>query len=320
MLGVVTITFVVARILPVDVARVAAGVDATQDQIRQARAELGLDRPLYEQYSMYVSGLARLDFGRSVQSRQPVLEEIARRLPATLELVLAGYVVNVLLSVALGILQAVWPRTLRAATIKTFTLVGAAMPVFWMGLVLQIVFGGFLGILPVAGRLDVQLSPPPLVTGMYAIDSLLAGNATLFQNSLSHLVLPAAAWIFTHCALPARVMGASMAEELSKAYVRAARGKGLPEHKVVLRHALKNALNPVVTVMGLQFGWLMGGTILIETVFSWPGIGLYAARSFESFDFAPIQAFALLITFVFVVVNIFVDLLYRWLDPRVQAY
>ncbi len=320
MLGVVTITFIVARLLPVDPARVSAGLDATREQVEQARVELGLDRPVHEQYVRYIGGFARLDFGKSLESKRSVLEDIAQYLPATLELILISYVGYVLLSIFLGVLWATSPGTLKAFGIRMFTLTGVAMPIFWMGLVLQIIFAGFLGWLPVAGRLDTSQSAPPHFTGMYTIDSLVAGDFDLFRSSLSHLILPATAWVFTHLSIPARLMRASLVQEMSKAYVRTARGKGLAEHKVILKHALRNALNPVVTMMGLQFGWLMGGTILIESVFSWPGIGLYAYNSFRWFDFAPIQALALLITFVFVVVNILMDLIYPWLDPRVKAY
>ncbi len=320
MIGVVTIVFVVARMVPADPARLAAGLNATQEQVDQIRSQIGLDKPVHEQYLIYWQGLARLDFGTSMASHRTVLEDIKTYLPATVELVVVGYFMNILVSLVLGMLQATWPGTSRSFAIRMFTLAGVAMPVYWMGLMLQMVFGGFLGILPVSGRLGMEQTPPPTVTGMYVVDSLVAGNMALFQSSLLHIILPAATWIFTHCAMPSRLMYTSLTDEMAKAYVRTARGKGLPEQRVMFRHVLKNALNPVVTYWALQFGWIWGNTVLIEMVFGWPGIGLYAFQAFQWFDFAPIQALVLIITFIFVVVNILVDLIYPILDPRVKAY
>ncbi|GIK37358.1 MAG: peptide ABC transporter permease [Chloroflexota bacterium] len=317
-LGVVTLTFFISRVIPADPARLAAGLNAGPEQVAEVKRSLGLDQPVYVQYQRYMAGLLQFDLGRSIQTRQPVWDDIKLAFPATLELVIFSFTIYVILGLGIGVVWAVWPDSVAALLARVVSAIGAAVPIFWIGLVFQLVFGTQLGWLPIAGRLDLAALPPPHVTGFYTIDTLLAGDTALFRDALLHLFLPVASLVLSLLALAARLTQAAVREELKKGYVRTARSKGLSEGAVLRSHVLKNALNPVLTMLGLQFGWLLGGTILVEAVFSWPGIGLYAFESFKTFDYAPIQALTLLITFVFVFVNLLVDLTYPVLDPRLR--
>ncbi len=317
-LGVVTLTFFISRIIPADPARLAAGLNAGQEQVEEVRRALGLDQPIYIQYQRYMAGLLRFDLGKSIQTRQPIWDDLKLVFPATLELVVYSFTIYVIFGMGIGVVWAVWPDSMAALLARVVSVIGAAVPIFWIGLVFQLVFGTQLGWLPIAGRLDLTALPPPFVTGFYTIDTLLAGDTALFWDAVLHLILPVASLVLSLLALAARLTQAAVREELQKGYVRTARSKGLSEWAILWRHVIKNALNPVLTMLGLQFGWLLGGTILVEAVFSWPGIGLYAFESFKTFDYAPIQALTLLITFVFVFVNLLVDLTYPLLDPRLR--
>lgn len=317
-LGVVTLTFFIARVIPADPARLAAGLNANVEQVEEVRRALGLDQPIYVQYQRYIFGLLRFDLGESIQTRQPVWNDIRQVFPATLELVLYSFTIYVVFGVSLGVLWALHPTSLAAKLARTLSVIGAAVPIFWIGLIFQLIFGTRLGWLPIAGRLDLTAIPPPFVTGMYTIDTLMAGDFELFTTALIHLILPVTSLVLSLLPLAARLTQAAVREELQQGYVRTARSKGLAEWTVLWRHVIKNALNPVLTMLGLQFGWLLGGTILVEAVFSWPGIGLYAFESFKTFDYTPIQALAILITFTFVFVNLLIDLTYPLLDPRLR--
>lgn len=317
-LGVVTLTFFISRVIPADPARLAAGLTAGQEQVEEVRRNLGLDQPVYVQYGRYMAGLLQFDLGRSIQTRQPVWNDIKLFFPATLELVLVSFAIYVVLGLSIGVVWALYPDTLAAAIAKGVSVMGSAIPVFWIGLVFQLIFGTRLGWLPIAGRLDLTAIPPPFVTGMYTIDSLVTGDFNLFWDAALHLILPVASLVLSLLALAARLTQAAVRDEMQQGYVRTARSKGLSEWVTLWRHVIKNALNPVLTMLGLQFGWLLGGTVLVEAVFSWPGIGLYAFESFKTFDYAPIQALAIVITFTFVFVNLLVDLIYPILDPRLR--
>lgn len=316
--GVVTLTFFIARVIPADPARVAAGLNAKPEQVEEVRRALGLDQPVLVQYQRYIGALLRFDLGRSIQTRQPVIGDIKQFLPATLELVFYSFSLYVVLGIAIGIGWALRPDSLLAKVARVTSVAGAAVPVFWIGLIFQLLFATRLNWLPVAGRLELSAQPPPFVTGMYTVDSLLAGDIPLFFDAVRHLVLPVATLVLSLLATAARLTRAAIQTELQQPYVRTARSKGLAERYILWRHVLRNALNPILTMLGLQFGWLLGGTILVEAVFSWPGIGLYAYESFKTFDYAPIQALAVIITLAFVVVNLLVDLAYPILDPRLR--
>lgn len=314
----VTLTFVLSRIVPSDPARLAAGLQAGPEQVAEVRSLMGLDRPLPAQYLTYLAGLARFDFGRSVQSRQPVLDDLRVFVPATLELVLTAFAIYAVLGVALGVVWAVWPRGPHALLIRLACVQAVAVPVFWLGLLLQLVFGSRLGWFPIAGGLDYGDYGVVSVTGMGTVDSLLAGDLAAFAAALRHLALPVTALVLHQLALATRLTRASLSEQLRAPYVRTARARGVRERRVVLVDALRNALNPVITMLGLQFGWLLGGTVLIEVVFSWPGLGLYAFHAFRTFDYNPIMAMTLIITVTFVLVNELVNALYPVLDPRLR--
>jgi ABC-type dipeptide/oligopeptide/nickel transport system permease component len=319
LLGIVTTTFLLSRVIPADPARLAAGIDAGPDQVAEVKRVMGLDQPVFVQFARYVAGLAHLDFGLSIQSRRPVTDDLATVLPATLELVLLSFFVYAVLGIALGILWSMRPRTLEALVIHLVSIGGVAVPVFWVALMFQLVFGTALGWLPVAGRLDSELQPPPDVTGLFTVDALLAGNLALFGSALRHLALPVAALVLHHLAVATRLTRASILEELDKPYVRSARARGLTRTKILFKHVLRNALNPVLSMLGVQFGRLLGGTLLVEIVFSWPGLGLYAFNSFRTFDYNPIIGIAIVTTIGFMLVNLLVDLLYPVLDPRIRT-
>ncbi len=316
--GVVTLTFFIARVIPADPARMAAGLHANPEQVQEVRRQLGLDQPLPVQYARYVAGLLRFDLGKSIQSRRPVMDDIKLFLPATLELVFISFIIYVFVGISAGVFCAIRPHSFGAMIAQVGSIAGAAIPIFWIGLVFQLIFGGWLGWLPVAGRLGAAEQPPPFVTGMYSIDSLLAGNWVLFKDSVAHLILPLATLVLGLLAIAIYLTEVAVRQELEKAYVQTAYSKGLSERVVILRHVLRNAMNPVLTMVALQLGWLLGGTILVEVVFSWPGIGLYAYESFRTFDYAPIQAITLIITFTFMLINLVVDLIYPALDPRIR--
>lgn len=314
----VSLTFVLSRVVPADPARLAAGLQAGPEQVAEVRRVLGLDEPLATQYVRYVTGVARLDLGDSIQTRQPVLDDVRRYLPATLELVLAAFVVYAFLGIALGVLWALRPRAPASRLISLVSIAGAAVPVFWIALVLQLTVGYRLGWLPISGTIDYFASGIDRHTGFTTIDTLLARDVAAFREALSYMVLPVTALVVGQLAVATRLTKASMAVELKRPYVRAARARGSRELRIVVVDALRNALNPVITMLGLQFGWLLGGTILVEVVFSWPGLGLYAFNAFRTFDYNPILAITIIVTVTFVVINELVGLLYPVLDPRLR--
>ncbi|HEY7033935.1 MAG TPA: ABC transporter permease [Thermomicrobiales bacterium] len=311
------ITFTLSRVVPADPAAFVAGLGATKSQIASVRKEMGLDRPLPAQYVSYVRGLARLDLGKSIRTRRSVAADLRHFLPATLELILISFGVYVFLSLALGVLAALHPSGTVDLIIRFGVISGSAIPVFWLAIILQLLFYTHLGWLPIGGRIGVHETPPPFVTGFFTIDSLVAGDFRLFQSVLVHLILPVTTVVLSLLAVGTRLTRATFLEELSKPYVRVAASKGLSERRVLFGHVLKNALNPIITVTSIQLAYLLAWTILIEAIFSWPGIGLYAYDSFQALDYNPIMALALLVSVAFVVINLITDLVYPLLDPRI---
>lgn len=314
----VTLTFFLSRVVPADPARLAAGLQAGPEQVAEVRRVLGLDQPLLSQYFDYLAGIIHLDFGRSIQTRGPVLDDLLVFLPVTLELVVVAAVGFSLVGIGLGVVWAVWPRGVHAVLIRLLTVTAVAVPVFWIGLVLQIVFASRLGWFPIAGSMDYEAFGVPLVTGATTIDALLAGNMGALGSAIRHLALPVTALVIGQLALAARLTRTSLAEQLGSQYVRTARARGVPEWRIVIVDALRNALNPVVTMLALQFGWVLGGSILIEVVYSYPGLGLYAYNAFRTFDYNPIMAVTIVVTVAFVVVNEVTNSLYPVLDPRLR--
>lgn len=316
--GMAVILFVVTQLLPADPAAVAAGTDARPEQIEKIRQELGLDRPFHQRFISYIAGLARGDLGKSLLTRRAVSEDLKLRFPATLELAILSAVVIVIIGVGLGIIAAINAGKALDWLIRAFVVIGMAIPPFVLALVLQLIFAKWLDLFPLEGRLHTLMAPPPFKTGLYTVDSLLAGQWDIFWSSLRHLALPAAALALGRLAVGARFTRSGMLETLSQPYVRTARAKGLREGPVVLRHAFRNALIPVVTMLGIQIGFLLSGVVLVEVVFTWPGLGRYAVDSVLSFDFYAVIGAALVIAVIFVVSNTIVDLLYAQLDPRIS--
>lgn len=318
-LGMSAVMFVVTRMIPADPARVAAGEYASREMIEQVRRELGLDRSLPKQYWRYLQGLARGDLGQSAQSRRPVLDDLLTHLPATFELASFSLVVSTLIAVPLGITAATHRGRGVDHASRVTALLGISLPVFWLGLMLQLVFYKHLGWFPVGGRLSPGVTAPSGITGLHLIDSAVSLNGVAFVDALWHLVLPGFTLSCITVAILSRMTRASMLGVLRQDYVRVARAKGLPEAGVVYRHALRNAAIPIVTVLGVQFGILMTGAVLTETIYSWPGIGRLAFKAIEALDYPVIMGFALFVTFFFSVINLLTDLCYGLLDPRISA-
>jgi peptide/nickel transport system permease protein len=317
-LGAVTVTFVLATMVPSDPARAALGPDATESQVAQYRRERGLDQPLPVQYVRYVGAIARGDFGTSIVSRTPILDDLARFIPATIELLVPSLLISIVFGVGLGMAAAFYRGTWIDQVSRFLSLVGLSMPIFWLGLVLQLVFFRALGWFPASGRLDSGFSPPPLASGLYTVDALLAGRWDLFWSAAHHLVLPAVALSTLTLGIVARMTRSSLLDVLSSNYVRTARSKGLQERRVLWKHALRNALIPIVTVIGLRLGQMFSGAVLTETVFAWPGVGRYAFTALRQLDFPVVIGFTVWATLVYAVVNLLVDLSYSWIDPRVR--
>jgi peptide/nickel transport system permease protein len=318
LVGVSIITFALSQLVPVDPVASALGQNARNEQIEAYRKELGLDRPAIVQYFSYVGRLLQGDLGKSIRTRRPVADDLRDFFPATMELSLAAMAVAILIGVALGVLAAIRRNSLLDGLARGFALVGGSLPIFFLALLLLSLFYSRLRWLPGPGRLDAVHQPPPRFTGMYTVDSLLAGNWVLLRNSLWHLVLPALTLGYFSTAVLLRMTRSAMLEVLSQDYVRTARAKGLREQAVLLRHALKNAMIPVLTTIGIVFGSLLSGAVLTETVYSWPGLGGYATNSAIGVDFPALMGVTLIAAVVYPVVNLIVDLGYGWLDPRIR--
>jgi len=321
LLGVSIITFSITRVVPSDPARLWVGSRATEQQIEQARHELGLDRPLYIQYLIYLGDLLHGDLGVSMHSRRPVVEDIRNYFPATFELTNLAMILAVAIGLPLGIISATKKDTGTDHAVRIFSLWGVSMPVFWLGLLLQLLLSSTLHILPTTGRVDpvVNLqSPLRTITGMYTVDSLLTGNLPVFISALQHMIMPAFALSCGCVVMITRITRSSMLEVLRQDYIRTARSNGLAERTVIYKHALKNALIPTVTVAGLTYGFLLGGSVLVESIFDYPGIGLYAVGSTLLIDYPAIMGVTLLLALVYSLVNLAVDMLYAFLDPRIR--
>jgi ABC-type dipeptide/oligopeptide/nickel transport system permease component len=319
LIGVVIVTFLLTRAMPGDPAAYFAGPAATGEAIEQIRVKLGLDKPLAEQFLRYVGDLARGDLGVSLTTGQPVVADIASRLPASAELTLLGLIVSMAIAVPLGILAATRPGSLVDHACRIVATAGVSLPVFFTGLILVYVFYYLLGIAPAPlGRLDVFYSEPPTVTGFYLIDSLIARDGSLFLAALAQLALPAITLGIFSLAPIARMTRASMLAVLASDFVRTARASGLAPFTVIVTYAFRNAMLPVVTTLGMVFSFLLGANVLVEKVFAWPGIGSYAVEALIASDFAPVQGFVLTMAVMYVALNLLIDMLYGLIDPRVR--
>jgi ABC-type dipeptide/oligopeptide/nickel transport system permease component len=317
-IGVVIVTFVLARALPGDPAAYFAGPAATHEAIEQVREKLGLNRSITEQFISYVGDLARGDMGVSLATGQPVAREILSRLPASLELTLAGILFAALVAIPLGVLAATRPNSWVDHLCRVITTAGVSLPTFFTGLLLIYVFYYLLGWAPSPlGRLDPYTAAPPAITNLYLIDSLLAGSPATFWAAFTQLALPALTLGLFALAPLARMTRASMLGVLSGDFVRTARAAGLARSTVIYTYALRNALLPVVTTLGMVFSFLLGANILVEKVFAWPGIGSFAIEALIASDYAPVQGFVLTMALLYVALNLAIDVLYGAIDPRV---
>jgi peptide/nickel transport system permease protein len=321
LLGITFLSFVLSHAVPADPVTANLGEQAAADPavVAAFRQQWGLDRPLPEQYAIYVWNLLHGNLGRSISTRQPVVLDLQQHFPATVELSLVAMALSILLGVPLGLLSAARRDSMLDQLMRVASLVGVSMPIFWLGLVALLVFYAHLGWAPGPGRVSATLAAPPLVTGFLLIDSLLAGRYEVAADTLRHLVLPALVLSTYNLGVLARLTRGSTLEVLGEDYVRTARAKGLDEAAVLLRHAARNALIPVVTVIGLSFGRLLSGAVIIESVFAWPGLGLYAFRSATALDFPAIMGVGMVVAAIYVCVNLLVDVAYAFIDPRIQV-
>jgi peptide/nickel transport system permease protein len=318
MLGIAVLTFVITNVAPGDPARLVAGPNATEDMVETIRSEYGLDQPMVMQFAIYMKDLVSGDLGTSIVSTRPVLDDLLRYAPATIELVLVAMTLGIIVGVPLGMLSAVYKDGPVDHFTRILSISGVAIPAFWLGILLQLYFSVDLGWLPVSGRLPLVTRPPDMITGSLLIDSLLAGNLKTFNMALSHMILPAIVLSFPCLASILRVNRAEMIEVLQSDFIVAARAHGISSRRIIAIYALKNALLPTLAMIGLRFGWMLGSTVLVETVFDWPGIGLYAVSSALASDFKPVIGVTLLIGFFFIIANTLVDLAYAWIDPRLR--
>ena len=318
LVGLSLITFTLSHLVPADPARMIAGPRASKSAVEKIRKDYGLDKPVPIQYINYVKGVVQLDFGKSFSSRKPVREDLKRYLPATIELGLYAFIIATVVGIPLGVASAVKRDTLIDHIARFVSISGLALPVFWLALVVQFVFFGKLGWLPDGQRLPVNVEPPRSITSLYTIDALLTGNWHVLKVAAEHLLMPVCVLAYGSLAVVTRMVRGGMLEVLNQDYIRTARAKGLAQSTVISRHALKNALLPTVTSLGLQIGLLLSGAFLVEIVFSWPGIGRYAVKAIESVDYNAIMATTLILALIFVLMNLVVDLAYLFLDPRIS--
>lgn len=316
--GVLVIVFFLSHIIPGDPVAAILGPQAPNDVIEDMRRRLGLDRPVHEQFYRFVARLAHGDLGDSLATHRPVIRDLREFLPATLELATAAILIGAIAGLAVGVVSAVARGRPLDHAVRFFSLIGLSMPVFWLGLILLYIFYFRLALVPGPGQLDIFIARPPWVTGMVTVDALLAGDFGALLNALGHLILPAVV-LGSHALVGiARITRASMLEVLGQDYVKVARAKGLAERTVILKHALRNGLLPIVTVIGIYYGGLLEGAVLTETVFGWPGLGRYATSAILSQDFAAIMGVTILIALIFSLANLIVDLAYGFLNPKIR--
>lgn len=319
LIGLMAIVFAVSNISPGDPARLAAGPDATNEMVEKIREDRGLDKPIVTRFIVYLGNLTQGDLGISLHTKREVVSDLSRYFPATLELVLYSIGFAVLIGVPFGMLGAVYQNKWPDQSIRFIAVSGVALPMFWLGLMLQWYLSLELDLFPLGGRLGIMTPRPETITGLLTVDSLLAGNLQTFKEAVWHLALPSLALSLPALASIIRVNRAEMLETLDKDYILNARAQGIGAIRIVTAYALKNAILPTLAMIGLRFGWMLGGTVLVESVFDFPGVGLYATKAAVSSDFDPIIAVTLVLGACFMVVNLIIDLLYALLDPRVRS-
>jgi peptide/nickel transport system permease protein len=315
--GISFLIFLLMHIAPGDPVSLLLGDDATPEDIARTRHEWGLDRPLIVQYADFISRAITGDFGRSLKFNEPVMKLVAERMPATIELAIASFLVAILISIPLGVYSAIKHNSLLDHAGMSVALIGVSLPNFWLGIMLIYFLGGQLNLLPVAGRIEYGIEIEP-VTRLYLVDSLLAGNLTAFWSALLHLLMPAVTLGTSLAAIVTRIARSSVLEVMRQDFITTARAKGLSEKVIIWRHILRNSMITIVTILGLQLGALLNGSVITETVFSYPGIGDLLIQSISARDYKLTQVLILFFAVLYFVVNLFVDLLYSWIDPRIK--
>ncbi len=318
LLGVTLLVFVISHAIPGDPARMMAGQKASHEAVENLRRSMGLDRPLPEQYATYLLGLLRGDLGFSIRNQRPVVEDLQDFFPATLELSLVSMLLCVSVGLPLGIISAVRRNRPIDHAARVFSVFGVSMPVFWLGLMLLLLFYRTLGWLPGSGRLDIHTDPPAQVTGLYLIDTLVEGSLGKFGDALRHILMPAFCLSYVYLAIITRIVRSSMISVMGLDFITTARANGISEAAIILKHCLKNSLIPTVTITGLSIGELLGGAILTETIFNWPGMGKYVVDSVNFLDFPAMMGFTLVVALAYVLINLAVDVLYAFLDPQIR--
>jgi peptide/nickel transport system permease protein len=323
LIGISLIAFVISHSMPGDPVAAHLSQKAMEDPVIVAtfRAQWGLDQPLWQQYLIYIANLVRGDMGTSIRTHRPVLDDLRQFLPASAELALGATLYGIVVGIPFGVISAIKQDKLIDHVVRVISLIGVSAPVFWLALMALYVFYFRLGVLPGPGRLPagMELDIAEGITGFYTIDSLLRGDLGTFWLALRHLFLPTLVLGSATLGIVTRMTRSSMLEVLTQDYVRTARSKGLTESMIIMRHVLKNGLIPTVTVIGLSFGGILAGTVLIETIFTWPGIGRYAYQSCITLDFPAIMGVTILIAVMFSVINLLVDISYAFLDPRLRV-
>jgi peptide/nickel transport system permease protein len=320
-IGITLVAFVLTHVIPGNPAAANLGIKGIADpaRVQAYNAEYGLDKPLPVQYELYLSHLLHLDLGVSQVTHRPVLTDLEQYVPASFELAVLAMTIAIAVGVPLGLVAATHKDSALDQTISLVTLTGLSMPPFWVGLIAIYVFSFVLGIAPGSGRLSPGAVPPPTITHLYTVDALLAGDLGTFLDALHHLILPALVLAVGGIGVLMRFTRSAVLEVLQSDYIVAARAKGLSSGRILLRYTLRAALSPVLTLSGLMLADLMAGAVLVESVFAYPGVGLYAARSALDLDLPAITGVCLFVAVVYVVINLAVDLLHAWIDPRVRA-
>ncbi len=322
-IGLLAVTFIIARVVPIDPVTSILGERATSAQIEAARLKLGLDKPLIEQFGIYVNDALHGDLGTSIRTKQPVVQEIKRYFPATLELATLATIIGVLIGIPAGVLAATKPGSIMDQLVRLIGLMGYSMPVFWLGLMGLLLFYGKLGWVGGPGRLDANYDMMAQFqvtawTGMILIDTALAGRWDMFANAISHIILPASLLGYLSMAYISRMTRSFMMNELGQEYITTARVKGMPEGRVIWVHALKNVMVPLITVIALSYAFLLEGAVLTETIFAWPGLGRYITDALLVADMPAVLGGTVVVGAVYIFINMFSDLLYRLADPRAR--
>ncbi len=318
LIGVSMLIFGIARVLPGDPARLALGPEASEEMVQSFREELGLHLPVHTQYVRFVGDLFEGRLGMSLSTRRDVMVDLMDFFPATLELVTVSMILAVAVGIPLGILSAIYRDRWGDHMMRIFAMSGVSLPTFWIGILLQLLLAYHLGLLPIIGRIAHNIPPPTDITGFFILDSLITGNFAALKSSLAHLIMPAVVLALSPIAQIMRVIRANMIEQLRKGYILTARANGMPENLLVYKYMLKNAFTATLTIIGLLYGFFLGGAFVVETVFSWPGMARYGVRAFMHLDFNAIIGVVIVIAVAYAIINIVVDIAYGWLDPRIR--